>query len=92
MSKIIKGLKLIRHNAHNVNLPDDPSYPFKLQATFQPPELMDVAFVFLHGGSEEIVVRGMTREALEQFVEENKLRTHPRLRELTITGPEEQTP
>lgn len=89
MPDVIPGLKLIRHNASGVNEPDDPSYPYKLEANFRPPEFMNVAFVMLHGGSEEIVVRGKTREALEKFVEVNKLNTHPRLRELTITGPED---
>lgn len=95
MSDIIPGLKLIHHNAGGVRLPDDPSFPFKLEANFCPPEFMSVAFVLMHGGSEEIVVRGMTRESLEKFVEMNSLRTHPRLRRLTITGPDgivEQTP
>jgi hypothetical protein len=89
MSKIIKGIKLIRHNAGGVNEPDDPSYPYRLEANLRPPDFMNVAFVLMHGGSEEVVVRGQTREALEEFAEENNLRTHPRLRRLTITGPED---
>lgn len=80
------GLKLIRHNAGNINLLDDPSFPFKLEAIFSPPEFMTMMFVGLYGGSEEIVVRGMTREVLDKFIEEQKFRTHPRLRRLTITG------
>jgi len=88
MSDIIPGIKLIRHNASNVNLPDDPTFPFKLEANFRPPEFMIVAFIGLYGGSEEIVVRGMTKDALDKFVEANGLRTHPRLRRLTITGPD----
>ncbi len=47
---------------------------------------MDVAFVMLHGGSEEIVVRAMTKEALDKFVETSGFRTHPRLRRKIITG------
>ena len=89
MADVIPGIKLIRHNAGGINEPDDPSMPWKLEANFRPPEFMNVAFVLMHGGSEEIVVRGDTREALEEFVEENNLRTHPRLRRLTITGPED---
>lgn len=81
----IKGIKLIRHNAGGVNEPDDPSYPWKLEARFSPPEFMMMAFIGLHGGSEEIVVRGETKESLEQFVEANDLRAHPRLRSLEIT-------
>lgn len=88
MSDIIPGLKLIRHNASNVDLPDDPSFPFKLEASLQPPEFMVMAFIGLYGGSEEIVVRGMSKEDLDKFVKAHNLRTHPRLRHLTITGPD----
>jgi len=88
MPDVIPGLKLIRHNASGVNMPDDPSFPFKLEGNFSPPELMNVAFVLMHGGSEEIVVRAMTKEAMDKFVETNNFRTHPRLRHLTITGPD----
>jgi hypothetical protein len=87
LSKVIEGIKLIRHNAGGVNEPDDPSYPYKLEASFRPPEFMIVAFIGLYKGSEEIVVRGMTQKALEEFISENHLRSHPRLRQLTITGP-----
>lgn len=84
----IPGLKLIRHNAAGVNVADDPTYPWRLDATFRPPEFMFFTFVSLYGGSEIICVRGQTREALEQFVELNNLRIHPRLRSLEITQPE----
>jgi hypothetical protein len=80
----IEGVKLIRQTGV-VNEPDDPSYPYRLDVNLRPPEFMEFAFVMLHGGSEVICVRGMTREALEQFVELNQLRTHPRLRSLEIT-------
>lgn len=83
----IEGLKLIRLNSARINGPDDPSYPYKLEVNLSPPDLMLVAFVMLHGGSEEMVVRAMTREALDQFIDRNDLRRHPRLRRMTITGP-----
>lgn len=87
MPDTIPGLKLIHHNASGVNVPDDPSFPFKLEGNFSPPEFMNVAFVLMHGGSEEIIVRSMTKEALDKFVETNEFRTHPRLRHMTISGP-----
>ena len=67
----IEGIKLIHHNASGVNLPDDHSYPWRLDAAFSPPGFMQVAFVGLCGGREVVCVRGMTREALEQFVSVN---------------------
>jgi len=84
----IEGIKLIHHNASGITRPDDPSYPWRLDATFSPPEFMQVAFIGLHGGLEILCVRGKTREALEQFVELNGLRQHPRLHKLEITQPE----
>jgi hypothetical protein len=88
MSKVIDGLKLIRHNMGGVNHPDEPSFGrFRMDATFRVPEFMDVAAVFIYG-QEQIVVRGRTREALEEFVAANHLREHPRLLQLTITEPE----
>lgn len=80
----MSDIKLIVHNASGVNGPDDPSYPWVLNANFSPPEFMSLAFVFMFGGSEVIKVRGMTKESLEKFAEENDLYNHPRLRELTI--------
>ena len=84
----IRGIKLIRHNAGNVNLPDDPSYPFKLEVNLAPPDFLTFHFIALYGGSEEIVVRGKTKEALDEFIDGNNLREVPRLRRLTITGPD----
>lgn len=84
----IDGIKLIRHNASGINLPDDLSFPWRLDANLRPLEFMAVAFIGLYGGSETVCVRGQTREALEEFVEANNLRTHPRLRSLEITQPE----
>lgn len=85
----IPGIKLIRFNTAKIDLPDDLTYPFKLEAIFRPPDFMTVAFVGIYGGSEEIVVRGLTKEALDKFLEVNELRRHPRLNRLTITGPKE---
>lgn len=48
---------------------------------------MLVAHAFLFG-NEEICVRGMSREALDQFVTANDLKTHPRLIRMEITEPE----
>lgn len=82
------NLKLIRHNSAGVNLPDDPSFPYKLEIICSPPEFMEVAFVGLHGGSEEVVVRSKTKESLNNFITLNNFKTHPRLLHMTITGPE----
>lgn len=81
-------IKLIRLNSGQVNEPDDPSYPFRLDAIFRPPEFMRFAFVGLFGGTEELIVRGKTREVLEELVEKEGYGRHPRLIRLEITQPE----
>ena len=83
----IEGLKLI-YKTGGIDLSDDPSYPWKLEAFFRPSEFMRVAHITLYGGDERIVVRGRTREALLQFVELNGLNIHPRLRRLSVSGPD----
>jgi len=88
MSEVISGIKLIVHNSGGVNLPDDPTLPFKFEASFRPPSFMSVAFIGLYGPSEEIVVRAENKEALDKFIEMNNFRTHPRLRRFTITSPD----
>lgn len=87
--QLIEGLKLIRFNTARISEPDDPSYPYKLDVNLSPPELAQVTFVMLYGGSEELVVRSMNREAIDEFIEVNDLRRHPRLRRMTITGPDD---
>lgn len=86
--EVIDGLKLIYLTGRRFNEADDPSYPYKLEVNLRPPEFMQVTFVLLHGGSEEMVVRGMTRAAIDAFVDRNDLRRHPRLRRGIITGPD----
>ncbi len=88
-NETIEGIKLILHTG-GTNIPDDPSFPYKLYANLRPPELMDFTFIVLYGGSEEVIVRGMTVEAIEAFITQNQLETHPRLRRLIITGPEDK--
>lgn len=87
-NSVIPGLKVILHNASRVNNPDDPSLPYKLEASFRPPEFMQMTFILLVGSQEQIVIRSETREAMMQFVEGNQFATHPRLIKLTVTGPE----
>lgn len=67
---------------------DDTGYPYRLEVNLSPPQLMEVAFIMRHGGSEEIIVRAKTREAIDRFVDMNAFRKHPRLRRMTITGPD----
>jgi hypothetical protein len=86
--KEIKGIKLIRHNAIGINESDDPSYPFRLDATFRAPEFMSMAFICLHGGLEIIQVQGKTKACLKKFADLNGLMTHPRLYSLKIWQPE----
>jgi len=87
VSEPIPGLKTIYHNAGGIDGPDDPSFPYKLEANFRPPGFMEFAFVGLHGGSEEFIIRSMTMMALEEFFERMNFHNHPRLRRFVVTGP-----
>lgn len=84
MSDIIPGIKLIEHNAAGVRHEDDPSLPWKLTAILRPPVFMTMAFVCTFGGSEHIVIRGESEDALKKFADTNDLSNHPRLISLTI--------
>jgi len=90
MRVAIKGIKLVRLNTQGINLPDDPSFgPWRLDAVFRPTEFMPFTFLSIHGPSENLCVRGKTKEALEEFVTLNQLRQHPRLSRLEIVYTEE---
>lgn len=81
-------LKLIRHNMGGVDLPDDPSFgPWRLDMSFRVPGFMEVAAAFIYG-TEQIVVRSKTKEALEKFASNNNFQKHPRLIKIEITQPE----
>jgi len=67
---------------------DDTGYPYRLEVNLSPPQLMIVTFVMLHGGSEQIVVRAKTRDAIDQFIGMNAFVRHPRFRWMVITGPD----
>jgi len=77
-------VKLIKHTGECKH-PDDTSLPFKLHLVMRPPEFMIVTFVMLYGGSEEVVVRGRTLEAISGWLDRSELRTHSRLLRYTIT-------
>ena len=81
-------LKVILHNAGNVNEADDPTFPFKLEVSLRAPSFMNIAFIGLYGATEELIVRGMTKEALDELIDEQRFRKHPRLIRLILTGPD----
>ncbi len=83
----IEGIKLISLTGQ-FDGPDDENYPWKLEINFRPPEFMQVTFVMMYGGTEKMVVRGMSRELLEEFLEAEDFTFHPRLRDMVFTGPD----
>ena len=84
---IIKNIKLI-HATGKCDIPDDESYPWRLNIVCSPPQFMTMAFIGIYGGNEKLVVRGKTKEVLEEFVKLNNYKTHPRLTSLKIHQPE----
>ena len=88
----IEGLRLVYMTGARLDRSedrDDAGYPYRLEVNLSPPQLMTVAFIMLHGGSEEIVVRSKTRDAIDRFIDMNEFCKHPRLRRMTITGPDD---
>lgn len=81
-------VKVIHANMYKIDNPDDPSFPYKLEATFRHGEFMRVTSVMLHGGCERFILRGKTAEALLEVAKGNEWLDHPRLLRITVTGPE----
>ncbi len=71
-----------------MDLPDDPSYPFKLVISFRLSNILAEAFRGIFGTSEEIVFRGMNKEVLDEVIYLLCYRAHPHLRYFIITGPD----
>lgn len=83
-------LKLIRLPSAGINDPDAPhasTYPYKLTVHLSPPDFMQVTFILLHGGSENLIVRSKTRGAIDRFIAQHNFKHHPRLRGMMITDP-----
>jgi hypothetical protein len=87
MFSIFRRIILLKATTARLDRPDDPAFPYKLEVSLSPPEFMRMAFISQFGGSEDIVVGGKSRRAIERFAKKHGLRTHPRLRHLTVTGP-----
>ncbi len=81
------GLKTIKCNSHNIDNPDDPSMPYKLEMRLSPPDFMAFTFVCLYGGTEILVIRSETEEEINQFVADKNYEHHPRLISLKISDP-----
>lgn len=71
-----------------IRQPERPDLPWKVHVKLRPPEFMQVAFVLMPGGSEELIAQGSTKDAIEAFLKLNDITNHIRFTELTITGPD----
>ena len=81
-------IKIIRHLPSRIAIADDLALAFRVEVNLRPPEFMNVAFVMLYGGSEEILVRCADRAAVDRFLDRTELRSHPRTRWIKVTGPD----
>jgi hypothetical protein len=81
-----RGVKLI-YKTGGTRQPENPSMHYKLEANFRPPEIMLVRFISLYGGNAELIIQGISRKALDKLIKANNLEHHPRIKSLTITGP-----
>lgn len=82
-------IKLITHNTRNIDLPDDPSLPFKLDLVLTLSGVMMDFAASMIWGDEHIVIRAATLDALRAVMQDFGLSpAMPRFRNLTITGPD----
>ncbi len=81
------SVKVITLNTADVRRPDDPSLQWKLEASFRHNDFLIVARTLRFGGTEELVVRASNKWALDYFIRKGKIRTHPRLLRMVVTGP-----
>lgn len=82
------GVKIIRHLPSKIDVADDSSMPWKVVVNLRPPEFMNVTFILLYGGSDEIVARCADRAAVDRLLDSTDLRGHPRLRWVHIFAPD----
>ena len=85
---VFRRITLLKATTSRLDRPDDPAFPYKLKFNLSPPKFMQRAFISMCGDSEEFAIGGKSRQALERYVQKNGIRTHPRLRWMTITGPD----
>ena len=85
--RVIPGLRPIYQTGQRGPKVDESPdmFPYRIEMNFSPPQFMEVTFVMLHGGSEEVIVRSTTLEAIHELITVNDVRTHPRLRYFKIT-------
>lgn len=81
----VVDIKLIYHTGVFKGADDDAAaLPFRLTVNFSPPEGGGVMWALMHGGSEVVVVRSPTRDAIDTFITRNTFPTHPRFRWLVV--------
>ncbi len=66
----------------------DPAFPFGAYADLRSPNDVSVMQLLANGGGEHIYIESRSRKALDAAINRLGLRTHPRLRSLTLSGPE----
>ena len=72
LAPLDRGVRLV-YATGQANFDDDLDLPFKVYVNLSPPSFMRVAFVMLHGGSEEIIARAESLEWAEDFLKRNNL-------------------
>jgi hypothetical protein len=83
----LRRVKIIRHNVSRLNMPDDPSYPYKLHAILAHPDFHGAAMSIKFRGPEELIVRAKSERSIRWVIRRMKLQGNDRLLELTLTSP-----
>jgi len=75
----IPGLRLIKHKASGIDLPDDLSYRYCLAVVLRLPEFKPFAGIAIFDGTEQIVLLGSALDAVHEFMDRNQIKDHPSL-------------
>jgi hypothetical protein len=86
LAPLDRGVRLVRVTGQ-CEYHDDPSMSYRIHVVLAPPSFMQVAFIMLYGGVEEIIARAESLVWAEDFLKREGLEEYARFRRVTITGP-----
>jgi hypothetical protein len=82
-----KKLKVIEHNLGGIRIPDDTSYPYKVEISRAWPEFHRMAMIIGYGSDEHLIMRAATLRVVRRYIDTNRLRTDTLLHSCIVTGP-----
>lgn len=84
----LRKSEVIFHNAGGIQRSPSVKFPYTVEVDLKWPEFHSLVYAMRYGGCETVVIVGTTLKVLERRIKKMKLREHPRLLDLTISGPD----